>query len=260
MKTRKIQRFGIGAVLTILTMVTAGSVAMADTGISQGFQGYAAGHLQVGTRMTGFMLLEDTSDSFIGSIDKLNKIENYWPLKLYADWYFTRYWGVELAWDQVKAESATQEKPGDSASHSDGDWVITGPILSVIGRYPNSSHWIPYGGVGLAFMSSTFDHATWWHTGFGSEEDWVANGSPDTTLNGLTRTFEPDNTIGTVAFGGCDYKITDNLLADFYLRYMNASVDTHYFMSMNGSMLDNRGWYSIPLTNVALGLGLAYAF
>jgi len=300
------ERLIVGAVLAILTIVTAGFAATLDTGItreepavapsfktilgpaadftisemagnergSQGsssarttqapdswqeIDGYVAGHLEVGTRLTGFMLLEDSRDYFLGSINKLNEVQNALPVKLYADWFFTQNWGIELMWDQVRAETATQDAE-DTPSHSDGDFVITGPILSVIGRYPNSSDWIPYGGAGIAFMTATFDHTTWWHTGFPSEEDWVDNGSPETTLNGLTRTMEPDNAIGIVAFGGCDYKITDNLLADFYLRYMNVQLDNHYFMSMYGSPYDDRGWYSIPMHNVALGLGIAYAF
>lgn len=221
---------------------------------------FLAGHLQIGTRITGFMLLKDKSDSFIGSIDQLDEEQDLLPTKLYADWYFSPYWGLDLTWDHATAKTATQDKT-DTPTHSDGSFKISGPIISLIGRYPNPSDWIPYGGAGVAIMSARFDAATWWYTGFPSESDWEEYGSPSQTLNGLNRVIEPKkNAIGYVAFGGCDYKITDHLLVGAYVRYMNIKLDAHYYLTINGVDIDDRGDYSIPMHNMVAGIGTSYLF
>ncbi len=255
---------------------------------------FVAGHLRVGTRLTGYAFAHITGlhldpnsnikdqhnpvsgveETFLGSITKLDAVQNYWPQNLYADWYFTPSLGVELTWAEIRAQTVSVDKT-ETPSHSDGDWDIKGPVVSVIGRYNNPSKWTPYGGAGLALMSSRFIHSTWWHTGFPSEEDWVANGSPNMSINGEYRTMQTDakrswaevvlpgldvDDVGFVVFGGCDYTIMDHLLANVYVRYMNIEIHNHYYITLPGGGIDDRTWYTIPLSNIAAGVGVSYAF
>jgi len=231
---------------------------------------FVTGHLRVGTRITGYAFTHitglhvdthsgdesGTDSSFLGSINKLEADQNYMPVKIYADWFFTRDWGIELTWDKVIAASHSVHP--DDTDVTDGKWDIKGPILSMIGRYCNSTRVTPYGGIGITYMFTDFDAAPYWSLRM-SPAQWAANGYSDYPLIG-SQTMDTDNALGFVAFGGCDVEVAHNFLLDVYARYMNVAVDTHYYINLPGGGYEDHGWYKIPLSNVALGLGVTYAF
>lgn len=70
-------------------------------------------HFRIGTRVTWFMLDDskrkvDMSDSYFGSITELRAIQNWIPpYKLYADIMINPYIGVEVTWDQIRADTIT---------------------------------------------------------------------------------------------------------------------------------------------------------
>jgi hypothetical protein len=226
---------------------------------------------EVGTRITTFKLLDSHKNTFLGSIDFLKSDQNYMPFKFFANWFFNSHLGMELTWDQIRADTITI-----SDGHTDGIINLSGPIISVIERKPvhitiqNRTYTIvPYIGAGLAFMGADFQHEGWWHHGFGGENipedplnayaEWIAQGSPEWPNEGYRRTMHPDNATGFVLSGGCSTIIASNLSVDFYLRYMNIDVDTEFTLSSYGAVTRTQST-EFPMSNYTLGIGIRYAF
>jgi opacity protein-like surface antigen len=232
------------------------------TGYSYVEKNWLADHVQIGTRITRFNLMTTSrtgnGKSFLGSIQELDAVQDYWPTKIYADVYPIRYLGIELTWDEARARTGAWSYP-DYPYHSDGDFVISGPIVSLIGRYPNSTKFTPYAGVGIAFLHAKFLPTAWWHGGFSSPGAWEAAGSPDEIVMPVIRNIDVNSVNATVYVAGCDYSVTDNLLAGVYVRYMEVSLDASFSEEVSGTVVP-LGTYSIPMDNIAYGLGVSYAF
>jgi hypothetical protein len=226
-------------------------------------QNWLADHVQVGTRMTMVSLIHTKKSgeggNFLGSIQELKAIQDEWPTKIYADIYPWQYFGVELTWGNARARTGAWNYDDNVPYHTDGDFAIDGPIVSLIGRYPNSTKFTPYAGIGMALMHARYVPAAWWHGGFPSEAAWEESGSPTEIVLPLIRNLDPRSTHGQVYFAGCDYSITDNLLAGVYVRYMAASLDVEFTEQLQ-DYLEHMGTYKIPMDNVAYGLGISYAF
>lgn len=233
-------------------------------------QDFVAGHLEVGTRITSFKLLKENKDSFLGSIDHLDAKQDLAPFKIFAHWFFTPRYGIELAWDHIEAATVTTED-----GHSDGNIVLTGPIITVFARHPmdimikeKALTLVPYGGIGFVILDASFEHESWWHHGFSEDQwpdaearynEWVASGSPPWPNGGYQRTMNLDDTIGFVLSAGCATKINKSLSIDFYLRYMDVDVDDKYTLSRYGEVFHVE-YATFPMSNYALGLGIKYAF
>lgn len=209
------------------------------------------GRLELGTRSAWFKLLDDDSDSFVGSVTHLEAEQGLWPIKLFARWWFNRHWGLELTWDRVEAEAQPADDP-------DGIFSATGPLLNVIGRYPNQTRWTPYGFFGLGWMMGKFDPYAWWELGYDTPADWeLYDRNPDT---GIRRHMDMSDEFAIVIGGGASYSIQPNLALDLQLRYMALDLDDHYYRTSNGRVVNDWGVTTIPLDNIALGLGISYVF
>ncbi|MDD4870173.1 MAG: hypothetical protein PHR77_06400 [Kiritimatiellae bacterium] len=211
------------------------------------------GDIKIGTRLTYFRLLKNSSDSFIGTINQLDEDQNYMPIKLFADWFFTPTWGIEITWDTIKARTGTEE--GDC----DGTFVLKGPMVSLIGRYLNDSPWTPYGGIGLAYFNADFDSATAWRLGYSPNQEWIDAGRPSEPYLGRIRTMNLNNPIGIVLNAGCEYKISDRWSADLYLRWTKVDVKAEVLIHENGELWWDIPQEKIPMDNIALGLGIRYS-
>jgi outer membrane protein W len=219
----------------------------------------AGGRFAIGTRLTYLMLLKESGD-FMGHIDKLDAEQNLAPYKLFARWYFFRDFGLELTWDEVKAKTYNEPDEGTGARSSDATYVISGPILTALWRHRTEKRWTPWGGAGLAFMKGDVEHEGWWHYGYSSQNQYEQLGSPTTPNKGLTREFELDDPVGLVLAAGCDVTVNDRWSVDLYARYMNVEVKNHYTMSYNGTVFDDNGTKTEPLSNIVFGLGAKYTF
>ena len=216
-------------------------------------------HLRLGTRVTHFVLLDDersTSDTFLGHINKLEDEQDYTPTKIFVDYLITPTWGFELTWDQVQARVVNG---GDGSQDIDGTLKADGLILTFVGRYVNETRATPFAGIGAAFMNASFDEDDWWHLGYSSEADYIALGSPTKARNGKKRIMPVEDDAGLVVTGGVDYEVTDNFLLDFYVRYMNVSIDGEAQITL-GHSTDTSATGSFDLENVALGAGAIYRF
>jgi len=247
----------IGLIISLLALSVPVLAQEAQVSAGATSTSFLAGHLELGTRITHFILVdEDDSSGFLGSIDHLGDEQDYIPYKLYADWLFCPYCGLELTWDHVGAIAKTSA----ADNHTDGKFVLDGPILTAIGRYPNSSVFQPYAGLGAAFYMTDFEAEDWWALGFASPQDFADLGSPSEPRNGKSRSIETDDTVGFVATAGTDIKITKNWSADIYARYTAVDVDAHFTLLTNGKVTEDKGTYTIPFDNYALGAGLKYVF
>jgi outer membrane protein W len=213
-------------------------------------------HLELGTRMTYFILQDSSDDGgFLGSIVELDDQQDYIPWKLYATWMFNAKWGIELTWDQVQAEAIT----ADTDSHSDGDFELTGPILSATYRMDARGSFSPYAQLGIAWMLGDFEPVQWWALGYDKESDWVLLGSTDEVRNGITREIDVEDSLGLVASVGSGVRISERWSADLYLRYMWLEADTTFTEYRSGKPIAGDS-STIPFSNLALGLGATYAF
>jgi len=212
---------------------------------------FALEGFSIGTRITHFQLETERKNTFLGHIDKLEAIQDNSPTKLYADWWFCRYVGVELTWDCVEARTHNDDPEGIS----DGNLTAQGPIATLMARYPNKTRVTPHVGFGWAFMSVAFDEEPWWALGYASPESYAELGSP-AVARGKTREMLPeDSARGVVVVAGLDVRISRHWSADLYWR--NMDIDTMMGYRTAGDVKDAR---NIPLSNMAMGAGVKYVF
>ncbi|MCX7591468.1 MAG: hypothetical protein N2255_07555 [Kiritimatiellae bacterium] len=219
--------------------------------------------LRVGTRLIHRSLLDSRrgiENSFLGSITELDLEQTHWPSVFFAQWFFNEYVALEAGWERFRVKTITEFN-----RHSDGTFHLSGPLLLVLGRYPNHSHFVPVAGVGLAFMEAEFENDPVWHNGFSYEriEDyhaWVAAGCAPWPNNGYQRTIEASDTRGFVITAGCNFTILKRLSGEFMLRYMDMEVDAHYYLSRYGRIFDDRGITPFPMSSISCSVGVVWAF
>jgi len=207
----------------------------------------------IGTRITHYELKTNRKDNptFLGHINQMEAIQDHAPTKLYADWWFCRYSGLELTWDHVKARTHNEDPEGIS----DGNMIARGPIATVMLRYPNTTRVTPHVGVGMAFMSVSFDEEPWWALGYASPQDYEDLGRP-AVARGKTREMLPkDSANGVVVVAGLDVRLTQHWSADLYWRDMD--LDTEMGYRTAGDVKSAR---TIPLGNTVMGAGVKYVF
>lgn len=214
--------------------------------------------LTLGTRLTPFVLLDDESDAgFLGTISKLDAEEDYFPWKFLVEYQFTPRWGVELTWDQIAVHAVTHA----ADHHMDGDFELTGPILSAVYHLEKRGRFQPYAELGLAWMVADFDPAKWWSLGYAHESDWILLGSSDEPRNSITREIEMDDAPGVILAAGSRIEITRHWSGDFLLRYMYLKPEAEFTEYRKGMPIPGVGDEgAIPLSNLALGLGATYTF
>ncbi len=215
------------------------------------------GDISIGTRMIYFRLMKENKQTFLGNINRLEEKQDMAPDRLYVNWYPTRYAGAELTWDKARATTHNQNS---ETGQGDGDFVFSGPILTLMFRYPNETGFTPYGGIGMAFLNCSFENDAWWYYGWPSPEAYEAAGSPSEFRNGYKREITVENANAFVIAAGCDYRLDSHWLAEFYVRYMSLDLDAHYVHG--DSTLDPSTSHTtkIPFDNVALGVGIRYTF
>ena len=221
------------------------------------------GRLEVGTRIISIDLKDDTTDidetrnGFLGTIVGLDDQTDQLPTRFFVDVLFNRYVGIELSYDKIAAETRTSPLFGDVKS--DGTLELSGPILSVFGRYPNPTGITPYGGLGVAFYSSEFEETAHWGKGYPNLASYVAAGSPDEPLNGRTRTMNVDGVTALVVYGGVLWSFHENWAVDLYIRSLDADVDANFIGGVGDAVdVDKDGVF--PMGHTGYGLGIHYVF
>jgi outer membrane protein W len=235
---------------TLLAMSLAGAVSAAENAASASSESALAG-LEIGTRLIhvelqndkqgrGIQINGDWGGTYLGSINYIDEDQDYAPTRLYLQYFFHDYVGVGVSYDNVEAETAEDRSAlGLPNLPGDGNIGVRGPILYVVGRYPNESAFTPFAEIGVAFYNAYFDEDPNWSDG------------------GLRR-MDPEDTEALVVAVGCDYALTENLSVNVYLRAVeNADVDIAWYR--RGDPEPQRSG-SFPLDYYGAGVGIKYAF
>ena len=247
MKTQKSWRLAVWFVV-LSGIATLGRVSAADT----------AGwwnNFEIGTRVNYFWLHDDkrgavqlpgNAGNYYGSLNELIEVEDPWPVKVFVDYKFSPYWGVELTWDQIKAKTYTQVDPTSQSSfggYSDGTLSLIGPEASIFGRLPNDTIFTPYVGIGAVYyFAGNSENPGWAHP-----------------YDDFYQKFDMNNTWGWLVYAGCDIAVSGPWSVDVLVRYTKVDVDgTHY--QGTGSASDPSGNPSFPLSNITACLGVRYSF
>ncbi|MEI7437600.1 MAG: hypothetical protein WCL16_12425 [bacterium] len=220
--------------------------AMKQTPWTRFYNQHIARRLEVGTRVTYFMLEDVTrgaDNHFYGSIDKLDATQDLIPYKLFADYLVSPYWGFDLTWDDIQSDTITT-----SDGHNDGQLVLWGPMLSAFARYPNQTRFTPSAGAGVTYLFADFqENPEWMH--------------PATNPGIDFQTFSPDNTFGWLVYVNLATHITGHWYADLYLRHLGADVQgVHSLKKVGEDFVHHQGDFNFPVSNDAVGIGVRYAF
>lgn len=192
---------------------------------------YIENKLEIGTRITHVVLLEDSrgepnNGSFVGSITMLKEDQDYLPTRFYVQYKITPCFGVGVSYDRVGAEAWDY-------GGTDGTTVLSGPLLYLLGCYPNSTKFTPFCELGAAFYSAKFEESGGWGKVGGKE-------------------FVLDNTQGFYLAAGCDWLLHEQFALDIYGRYMNVDVDGVF--NPDGEDI------IFTMSNLTFGLGAKFIF
>ena len=231
------------------------------------YNDYLSNKLEIGTRISYQGLTNSDSGAkggtqgegtFLGTIYALDEVQQSLPLNLYATYFFSQYFGVELGYESIEAETVATSI-GYSTIKSDGNVFLGGPTLSLVGRYPNQTRFTPYLSVGVGYFFGDFDEEAHWALGYSDPTVYEALGSPSTTYDGKTREMNIDDEIGLVVAAGCAYQMTDHLSLDLSLSYTAVEADATFIGYVDGiQVLEQDG--SFPLDNIALRAGVSFSF
>lgn len=195
---------------------------------------------------------------FLGSIDRLEP-EPSLTFAPFANIMFSDDIGMELSWQSFSVRTYTVFD-----NHTDGLFSLAGPSCQLMYRMPNQTAFTPRIGIGAVIFNTDFDEDTAWRLGFGIEayQEWLDAGKPGGLWpnNGFVQVIDTSNTIGLMFAAGCQALLWDNVYADIDIRYIKADVDGHYYMSQYGSVVDDRGVTTFPMTALYVSFGIRYDF
>ncbi len=223
---------------------------------------YIKKHVRLGTRTVFRKLTDDDSGhkgewygsgTFLGTIYGLEEVQYPAPVYLYAQYLFNKYFGVELGYDRIEAETkAMGVYPGqpfwdlkNGYEKTDGNVILSGPVVSLLGFFPNESAFTPYVRFGLGFMAAEFDRVA----------DWKY------ASNGGERVMNVDDQVALQLGGGVEWKFYKQWSVNASILYTKVTVDTSFdFYNSARVKIQPTQFGEYPLDNVALLLGIAYSF
>lgn len=203
--------------------------------------------IRVGTRFTYFFLLDKrgnlNENKFCQdmSINYLNAVQQYLPVKIYAQWSLMENFGIEATWDKIEAEARTH---GDGENYSDGNMLLSGPMISFFREFPvETKNWLSKVslGIGFAYLFGDFEEAYWWKYRVGA-----------------IQTMEIDDEFAFLATAGWTWNLKGRWDIDIYLRYLRANaVDTFTIRYEDPDKNTQVRIGTFPLDNVAFGIGIS---
>jgi outer membrane protein W len=220
------------------------------------FDDYFVGHLQLGTRSAYRALTKKDSGhrggysykgngTYLGTIYGLDEEQNAAPLNFYINYYFNKYIGIEINYDKIEAQTVAVN-PSTMVDKTDGNVTLSGPTLNLLVKYPNSTQFAPYCGIGLGFYSGDFDPDPEWE--WSSQYDGHAYNHMDV-----------DNVVGVILTAGVEWNFDINWSADLSVQYINADVDATYHGYYDDVLYTTQTGH-FPMNNVAFRLGFSYKF
>ncbi len=223
---------------------------------------YIKEHVRLGTRTVYRKLTDDDSGhkgewygsgTFLGTIYGLEEVQYPAPVYVYVQYLFNKYFGVELGYDRIEAETkAMGVYPGqpfwdlrNGYEKTDGNVILSGPVVSLLGFFPNDSAFTPYVRLGLGFMAAEFDRVADWKYASGGGE----------------RVMNVDDQVALQLGGGVEWKFYKQWSVNASVLYTKVTVDTSFdFYNSARVKIQPTQFGEYPMDNVALLLGIAYSF
>jgi hypothetical protein len=229
-------------------------------------------HLEVGLRFTSFELDETPrpedpfrQQTFLGFVNQLEEEQDSAP-KFYMNILINKYVGFEITHDAVAARTRNFNN-----GQSDGILEMSGPIYSIIGRYPfedvpifgSANDYrvdiIPFLGLGYADWEADFKEEGWWAAGFSSPESWASAGSPSPSESGMVRMIQVSDDSSTVIMIGLALSLHEHFGIDIIYRQMELSTDAQFLRgSLSNPEPQSAGEF--PMDHSTLGFGAKFIF
>jgi outer membrane protein W len=159
----------------------------------------------------------------------------------YVRYHFTDIVSLQLGWENLEGRTKTLNVTALAPyPHSNGNVELSGPSVTVLGRYPlpQLESVTPYAGLGLVFFSGNF----------AMDPDWHENGR---------RYMESDDETGILATLGASVRIYEQFEADLSLSYIRARPSARYRLWIDDGY---SATWEFPMDSWVYQLGLKYAF
>ena len=215
----------------------------------------------MGLRSTAFWLEDSKRDpnatsasegSFYGSITELKAEhkakQDLLPYKLFVDYLFCPYGGLELTWDRVEADTITRLD-----GHSDGTVIANAPLLGAFGRYPNDTGVVPYGGAGFGYAFTQFNPTYNWTHAIGPDGAYKAGPY-------WHQSFTMSDSWCWFVYAGVAFAMNAHWGLDLYVRHEGLTVKGTHNTYVGDYLTSVPTDFSLPFQNDALGVGVRYSF
>ncbi len=227
--------------------------SIAGSGQSSFFDKYISGRLQIGSHSTyrHFQKADSghkggvyKSGTFLGTIYAVKEKQDFAPTYPYISWYFSKYIGVELAYDHITAETVATTGY-NMIDKTDGDIELSGPTFSLLVRYPNETKFTPWIGLGMFLYSASFDPVP----------DWSYSKRYKGAYNKMTL----EDVQGVLLSAGVGWMFYDHWILNASVQYMSVDVDGVYDGYLNGVQYTKQFGH-FPLDNISVRVGIGYQF
>jgi len=194
--------------------------------------------VQFGGRWAAFRLVDSERigynhrgevEGFLGSITKLEERQDV-TLRPFLRYLLLPQVYVALGWEKMDMRARSYY------GHYDGDFIYSGPSIQIERRGPGDKPFIPYGSLGVAYLSAEVEH----------NPDWYAEGR---------RRLVAKDTPAFVVTVGTQVQLTENLAVDIFCRRLFADFQVEYVFQNQ-----SRGVFDFPLHNWAVGVTPVWSF
>jgi len=196
---------------------------------------------------------ESRERTFLGYINLLNPVPSYVP-RFFIGYHISDYFMLECTHDEVAVRTVNFNN-----RLSDGIVRMSGPVLSVIFKFPVHASVVPYLGLGLAPWKARFDHDAWWTLGWQSPELYAEAGSPPVTQDARRRIIAVDDDTAFTILGGLKFKLDRHLTLDARVRWHALSSKAVFYQVQDGvRVMSDTG--SFDFEYIAYSLGVSFLF
>lgn len=212
---------------------------------------YISGKLQLGVHSVYRTLTRSDSGAkggtygsgtFLGTIYGLQEKQDCAPAKPFVTYNFSEHLGIVLSYDKIEATTLATYGTVDSLK-TDGVASLEGPAIALSVRWPNETIFSPYASVGAGFFKGNFQE----------DATWAGD------INTRYRQMDVNSAIGLILTAGATCSITERWLVDLSLQYTSTKADATFYGYTYGT-LDTIQSGSFPMDNIAIHLGIVYAF
>ncbi len=224
------------------------------------YERYIENRLELGLQVSHVYMYENSRpedesrrQTFLGYISRLDAEQHYSP-RILIGYHINDY--VKLRYHHGGIAARTWNFNNEL---SDGVVKMSGPVFSLILKYPVNEMFSPYVGLGYAFWDSRFHHDAWWHLGWSSPERYEEAGSPSETQAGRRRVIRVDNASSAVFSLGVEIQAARHLMFDLGMSVYTHSPEAQFYQVWDDSaQLTGEGEFDLSHRSYSLGMSLLF--